>query len=377
MDPMAEHPDPDYMHANSIDKNVFGDYLLSARHTNTIYLISGQDGRVLWRLGGKKNDFTKDFEFTGQHDAKFISVNETHFIISFLDNGAIDSIMNEPTSSALYVALDLVAMSATVLHRYLRPDGGSTERRGNMQTLSNQNVHVTWSWNGYMSEFSPDGRLLMEASFASNRLDTYRAYKFPWVGRPSTLPTVVSECHGVNGSELSTVFYVSWNGATDVAYWRFYARANSTSFKTEIGLALRNGFETSFISRGYMDWVSVDALDSNMDMLGTSLDSRTLAPVYWAPGEALPRPDNPAVFFMDTEPPVPDSMEPHVWSRVGLVLGCVLFCTLILYRRVLKQALLRIWSRKSLLACFDISVRDPSSSQNLEDEVAHLIIKAR
>lgn len=59
-----------------------------------------------------------------------------------------------------------------------------------------------------MSEFSYDGRLVMETKFASNRLDTYRAYKFPWIGRPAYPPTLVSDCCQVNGSELSTVFHV-------------------------------------------------------------------------------------------------------------------------------------------------------------------------
>lgn len=51
-------------------------------------------------------------------------------MISFLDNGAIDSIVNEPVSSALYVSLDVVAMKATVFRRYMRPVGGSTNAEG-------------------------------------------------------------------------------------------------------------------------------------------------------------------------------------------------------------------------------------------------------
>ena len=63
---------------------------------------------------------------------KFVPANGTHHLISFVDNDAIDLIVNEPTSSAPYVTLDVVAMQATVLRRYMPPDGGSTERQGNM-----------------------------------------------------------------------------------------------------------------------------------------------------------------------------------------------------------------------------------------------------
>jgi hypothetical protein len=46
-----------------------------------------------------------------------------------------------------------------------------------------------------------------------------------------------------------------------------------------------------------MNWVSVEALDSEMAVLGISPDSRSPAPVYWAPGEALPEPDDPKSFW--------------------------------------------------------------------------------
>ncbi|KAJ5290918.1 hypothetical protein N7478_000169 [Penicillium angulare] len=287
------HPRDDYMHANAIDKNKNGDYLLSARHTSTIYLISGKDGHIIWRLGGKKNDFEKDFDFYGQHDSRFMSVNSTHMEISLFNNGAIDADARELTSSAMYVMLDLVAMKATLLQRYIRPDKGITDRRGNMQTLENGNVLICWAWDGYMSEYSRSGKLLMEAKFASDRHDTYRAYKFPWVGRPLYPPALISEAQGVNGSELSTMFHVSWNGATDIKHWRFYARNSPTGEKYEIGTISKKGFETSFIARGYMDWVSVEALDTDMEPLGVTPDLRTKLPEYWDALALLPQPDNP------------------------------------------------------------------------------------
>lgn len=288
---------PDFMHANSVEKSPYGDYMLSARHTSTIYLISGQDGHIIWRLGGKKNNFAKDFTFFGQHDARFIAVNETNYVISLMQNGAIDTYVEQNVSSALYVNLDVVNMKATLLRQYIRPDGGSTERRGNMQTLSNTNVFAHWSAQSYISEFSADGRLLMEAKFASKRFDSYRCYKYPWVGRPSYPPTLLSESYGTDGHELSTVFHVSWNGATDIAHWRFFAQLNSTSNRTEIGVVQKSGFETSFISRGFMDWVSVEALDSNMEVMGVSARLRTPSPKYWT-GENLPLADDPEAFVV-------------------------------------------------------------------------------
>ncbi|CAL5872725.1 uncharacterized protein PFLUO_LOCUS6992, partial [Penicillium psychrofluorescens] len=318
LDESFTYPNSDYIHTNSADRNQHGDYLLSGRHTDAIYLISGKDGQIIWRLGGKKNDFKKDFEFAGQHDAKFISVNDTHQVLSFLNNGARDDVVKQPVSSAMYVELNTVNMTATILKQYTRPDGGSTNKRGNVQTLPNNNTLVSWSMNGYMSEFTPDGKLLMDASFASDRFSTYRAYKFPWTSRsPSSPPTLVSSCYGVNGSDLSTVFYVSWNGATEVKRWKFYARADASGPDIEIGSTSKNGFETSYTVRGYMDRVSVKALDASNKVLKTSDIVRTDPPEYWPEGAEMPEPDDPSVQDLDYDETIEQVQEQVQGYQVG------------------------------------------------------------
>lgn len=286
----------DFVHVNSIDKNGYGNYLLSARHTDTVYLISAEDGKIIWRLGGKRSDFDMDFQFSRQHDAKFISVNATHMVLSLFNNGADERAQIEQTSSALYIELDLEAMKARLLNRYTQPDGKSTRLRGNMQTLPSGNVFVCWSADGYISEFSHDGGLIMEATFASDRFNTYRAYKFPWSSQPTDPPTLVSSWYGVNGFEKSTVFYVSWNGATDVKYWRFYAQPSESSERVELETVLKSGFETSYIAPGYMDWVSVEALNAKHQVMGKSAVTRSSPPQYWPEGAKMPLPDNPAIF---------------------------------------------------------------------------------
>jgi hypothetical protein len=37
----------DYFHINSVDKDDAGDYLISARHTSTVYKFSGINGTIL------------------------------------------------------------------------------------------------------------------------------------------------------------------------------------------------------------------------------------------------------------------------------------------------------------------------------------------
>ncbi|KAL3462382.1 ASST-domain-containing protein [Aspergillus heterothallicus] len=276
-------PGWDYVHANSIDRNAEGNYLMSMRFTNTIYMISGVDGHIMWRLGGKTSDFTQDFTFSRQHDAKFLESNGTHHVISFLNNASDEEWTGEDVSSVLIVEVDSTpgVMTAKVLRRYNRPDGQLTRLRGNAQRLPNKNIFVGWSEAGYISEFAESGELLLAARFASTRFNSYRAYKGEFVGRPKSPPDVVASVSGTNKNDLSTTFYVSWNGATEVATWKFYAQATEYSAPVYVGETPRADFETMFISSGFLDWVRVDAVDRDGKVLGSSLVQRTQTPKYW------------------------------------------------------------------------------------------------
>lgn len=95
-------------HINSVDKFYDGDYLISMRNTNTIYRVSHKTGNILWRLGGKFSDFQQDFLFSGQHDARVVSQNDTVLIISFLDNASVyheENMQTANSSSFKVVAL--------------------------------------------------------------------------------------------------------------------------------------------------------------------------------------------------------------------------------------------------------------------------------
>ncbi|EME44320.1 hypothetical protein DOTSEDRAFT_24386 [Dothistroma septosporum NZE10] len=271
-------PDPnayaawDWLHLNSVDRNAAGDYLLSARYTNAIYKVSGHDGSILWQLGGSHATHRRvGFNFGRQHDARFVEENATTTVISFLDNASdmvnMTSIMN---SSALYVALDHSSKTARVIKRWYRPDGQLSTFRGNIQTLLDSNVFVGWgSTNNYMTEHSFNGDLLMEARFLSDRISTYRAYKyFNFSGTPLYPPSLKAFVY-CSADTATTAFYVSWNGATEVASWRFYAvgksanagrpRANSTL----LGHIPKTSFETAFVWSGAATHVFAEAVSAD------------------------------------------------------------------------------------------------------------------
>lgn len=98
----------DFFHANSIAKTLAGDYIVSARHVNTIYKINRADSSVAWRLGGKQSDFLADFNFSSQHDARVVFENNTVTIVTMMDNASDD--MGRQNDSAIASSAKMVAL---------------------------------------------------------------------------------------------------------------------------------------------------------------------------------------------------------------------------------------------------------------------------
>ena len=259
---------------NSVDKDANGDYLVSGRDTHTIYKVSGSDGSIIWRFGGKLSNFhLNGFNFSSQHDARFVSGNGTRTVISLFNNAG--NRLHDSTaaySSALVVALDTSpsAMAATVLNQWYRPDHGLTYIRGNAQILPNHNAFVCWSDDAYLSEFTTDGQCILEARLTARGFASYRAYKFNFTGLPDSKPALKAFAFGTPCGSTTTVAYVSWNGATEVAYWNFYSSTEPSTEFSFIGNASRAGFETTYVSAGYRPWIFAEAVDVDGRSLGNS-----------------------------------------------------------------------------------------------------------
>ena len=88
-----------------------------------------------------------------------------------------------------------------------------------------------------VTEVSPTGTKLFELDLVPHF--DYRAFRFPWHGFPTTLPTLV-----VQTTTLTTTLTYSWNGATDIASYRIYGGFQPRP-TTLIGTQTKSGFETS------------------------------------------------------------------------------------------------------------------------------------
>ena len=127
-----------------------------------------------------------DGQFGGQHDARCHTQNETHMLISLMDNanGPGEPRITNDYSRGLLISLrtDSDPMTAQIVAHYDHPWKSYAPARGNFQTLPNGNAFIGWSIRALQSEHRPDNKLLMEANLKPG-LKTYRSYKFPWVGK--------------------------------------------------------------------------------------------------------------------------------------------------------------------------------------------------
>jgi Arylsulfotransferase (ASST) len=250
----------DYFHINSIDVDTDGNLLVSARKTSAAYKIDRRTGGILWRLDGKRSDFWMDpgARTRYQHDAR----RRPDGTLTIFDNGEEGE---NTLSRAVVVRLDEAAMRAGLVREYVHTGRPLCVTQGNAQTLPNGNAFVGWGSEPGFSEFHADGEILFDANFPAG-VESYRAFRFPWVGMPAEDPAVAAE-PGPSPGEISV--HASWNGATEVASWGVLAGPSPDRMRT-LGLASRSGFETSVAARTDEPYVGVEALDRRGRTLGRS-----------------------------------------------------------------------------------------------------------
>ncbi|KAL2136222.1 hypothetical protein VTI74DRAFT_4852 [Chaetomium olivicolor] len=250
----------DYFHINSVDKDGDGNYLISARDACSVLKINRTSGEVVWRLNGKKSDFKlgKGVEFCFQHHARWLQQDRGDGveIISLYDNSAHGTehgggreVHTAKESSGKVVRLDTKTWMAELVRGYYPPKGERrllSKSQGSTQVLPGGNVLVNWGSEGAVTEYTAGGEVVFHAYMDSGELavgvENYRAFKFNWTGLPSEEPAVVA----LEG-EKGTAVYVSWNGDTETALWRFYEVVDKFGSRSFLGEMERKSFETKLV----------------------------------------------------------------------------------------------------------------------------------
>jgi len=170
----------DYVHGNAIEIDNDSNIIISSRHLDEITKINRSTGDIIWRFGGKHNQFAflgDTLKFTYQHAIRRIANGN----LTLLDNGNYHT---PPFSRAVEYNMDTAAKTATVVWEYRHNPSIFSQAMGYVQRLSNGNTLIGWGWaNPSVTEVKPDGTVVFEMSLPQG-IYSYRAYKFGWNGTP-------------------------------------------------------------------------------------------------------------------------------------------------------------------------------------------------
>jgi hypothetical protein len=249
----------DFFHLNSIDQLPSGRTLISARNTWTLYELNTLTGQVLLRIGGKHSEvkLASGTATAFQHDATMLG-NGT---ISIFDNGGVPKV--QPQSLGLVVSVNPASKTDTLVAQFAHPAALSSGSQGDIQQLANGDMFVGWGAEPYFSEFSASGALLLDGHMHGS-YESYRTYRFPWVGTPSTAPAIAAV-----GANAAVTVYASWNGATQVTSWRVLAGPSPKAL-IPVATAADAGFETAIVTPARAPYVAVQALEASGAVIGTS-----------------------------------------------------------------------------------------------------------
>jgi hypothetical protein len=196
----------DYIHVNSIEVDTDGNFLVSCRETAEILKIDRLTGDLIWRWGGKHNQFAFAGDnalnapnyFSYQHDVRRIANGH----ITLMDNG---NQHRPPYSRAAEYALDETGMTATLVWEYRHTPEIFDPAAGSVQRLPDGNTLIGWGTSNFLgtgdiavTEVRPDKSIAYEMSMPKG-LFSYRARRYPWKsGLPSASVSLFDLHPGVN-----------------------------------------------------------------------------------------------------------------------------------------------------------------------------------
>lgn len=175
----------DAVHGNALELDADGNILLSSRNLDEITKIDRNTGNILWRLGGKNNQFTfinDTIGFSRQHAVRRTAAGT----ITLFDNG------NNHTpqySRAVEYALDEKKHTATLVWSFRNTPDIYGNAFGYVQRLKNGNTFISWgAATPSLTEVTPSGETVFEMCLPEG-IYTYRAFKQQPEESPAAVPS--------------------------------------------------------------------------------------------------------------------------------------------------------------------------------------------
>lgn len=173
----------EHVHGNSMFIDTDGNLIASFATTNEIVKIDMVSGDIIWRLGGRKNQFKFNNEhneqaplfFSMAHDAKRLDNGN----LLFYDNGVMKK---NWYSRAVEYLLDESKKEVSLLWEYRHNPDISAFAMGSAQRLGNGNTLINWGliFKGFirtLTEVNKNNEIELEISLPSDAY-SYRANKY-------------------------------------------------------------------------------------------------------------------------------------------------------------------------------------------------------
>ena len=159
-------------HGNSIEIDADGNYLFSFRNLNEVTKVDASSGEVVWRWGGRRNEFTllgdPKGSFEQQHGVRSVGPGE----IQFLDNSY------EAPSRLVRYTIDESSRTATLEWEYIDGPEVHTQVGGSTQGYPDGGGLVSIGRAGRVVEVDASGHKRWELTGIDN-LYVFRAQRIP------------------------------------------------------------------------------------------------------------------------------------------------------------------------------------------------------
>jgi hypothetical protein len=162
----------DIVHINAVDPYGRNRFLVSLRHTDSVYAIDKPSHDVLWKLGGTQTPRSLKIvgddvpDFGGQHDVRALPDGT----ISLYDNGT----GRGRAPRALRFRVDPQDMTATLVQRLSDPDALESPCCGSARKLPGGHWVISWGGVHLVTETTSTGKRVFALHFAVHM--SYRAF---------------------------------------------------------------------------------------------------------------------------------------------------------------------------------------------------------
>jgi hypothetical protein len=154
---LAERTGPivNWTHANALDLDADGNLVLSFRSLSEITKIDTRTGQVIWRMGGRRNQFTfmgaAVPAFARQHGVRMTGTADMLLFDNFGDPAG---------STAERYIIDAAARRARLVSSYAATPAVTAQLGGTTQNLANGRVLVSFGSGARVEEYDASGTVV-------------------------------------------------------------------------------------------------------------------------------------------------------------------------------------------------------------------------